>query len=69
MTNARNCKVGDRVKTDYDKKHSGITEHVIVGKKKMLSQSGIGFQVDPPLRRRRHDTWIDADWFKETTND
>ena len=61
---ARNCQVGDKVTTDFDKDRSGITEHVIIKRKLMCpSQPGVCFKVSPPIRLAGHD-WIDADWFK-----
>lgn len=62
MSKARHCQVGDRVTTNYTR--SSITEHTITGRKDMQSQSGIGFQVYPPLGRAGRETWIDADWFE-----
>lgn len=64
MSKARHCKVGDRVTTDYDKSRIGITEHTIIGRKDMRSQSGIAFQVEPPLRNAGPGAWFDADWFE-----
>lgn len=31
---------------------------------RVISQSGIMFQVDPPLKNGTLQTWYDADWFE-----
>ena len=65
---ARQCKVGDRVITDWDASIFLITEHVITARRDdSFSQSRIEFQVSPPLRLLKADSWIDADWFEPLT--
>jgi hypothetical protein len=62
---SRLLKVGDKVTTDWDREYSGITEHVIVGRTDDPNcQTGIAFQVEPPLRIVGRGAWIDAGWFE-----
>lgn len=62
--------VGEWVETNYSGK---ITTHIIIGKKRMRSQSGVGYDVQPKLRLWRdktnpYDEWphehYDAGWFR-----
>ena len=53
--------IGDFVLCEWDK--GKITSHRITNKKNGLSQSGVMYQVDPPVRLSGSTAWIDSDWF------
>lgn len=61
LKDARHVNVGAYVQTDY----SGIvTSHKVVAKEYSRSQSGVVFQLSPPVRKSGGaDAWIDSDWF------
>ena len=57
----RALNVGDMAMTDYKR---GITIVKIVSKDTGThSQSGVCYQVHPPLNKYSQMTWYDADWF------
>jgi len=59
---ARHLQPGDFALTDFNK---GATRVRIVARRDgQRSQSGVMFQVDPPMRNHGPATWIDADWFE-----
>jgi hypothetical protein len=65
---ARAAQVGDTVTTDYTGR---VTRHKIVARcddrSHGHSQSGIMFQVDPPVPKSGGArAWLDADWFHPT---
>lgn len=58
---SRALKVGDEATTSYKR---GITLVKILRRLECKSQSGVVFQVRPPLDRYRPLAWYDADWFE-----
>jgi hypothetical protein len=60
------CKVGDRVRTDY----SGTwTSHAIVGVRHEISETGTQFRVSPAVPKSGGQfAFLDANWF-EREND
>lgn len=66
----RRLRVGDEAETDYP---GWYTRVKIRARREGVSQSGILFQTDPPLREWHDlsnpydegpDSWYDADWFR-----
>lgn len=53
--------IGDFVLCEWDK--GKLTKHKITGRKSGVSQSGVMYRVDPPLRLCGSTDWIDSDWF------
>lgn len=59
----RSLQSGDFALTDFNGR--GMTRVRIVNRKeKTISQSGVMFQVAPPLKNNQPDAWTDADWFE-----
>lgn len=61
--------VGEKAVTDFN--GAGTMTHVEILRRAdgYQSQSGIAFQVSPPLKNcLSSDVWIDADWFEPSPN-
>lgn len=54
--------VGDAATTGYN--GTSTTVMITAVNCATHSQSGISFQVWPPLKNCHRDTWFDADWFE-----
>jgi hypothetical protein len=62
MKNGRELQPGDLALTDFNGR--GLTQvRILLRKEDRACQSGILFQVHPPLKNTAALDWIDADWF------
>lgn len=62
MSNGRLLNVGDEAMTDFK---GGWTLVKIISKQTgAASQTGVRFQVHPPLNKYTPMTWYDSDWFE-----
>ena len=63
-TASRALQVGDWATTDYNGADRIARVQITARANGGACQSGIMFQVSPPLDRREPDDWYDADWFE-----